>query len=235
MSHRRSLLAKVHIAKKQLGLDEDTYRAALRVATGKESAGACNLRELSDAIAAFRAKGFQDRPAGGSKRAPAQAKAPGGKLADTPHAAKLRALWLSAYHLGIVRDPAESALGAFIKRQTGIDAMRWLPPEDAANAIEALKDWMAREAGIEWPKSRASAKAHRLAVIEAQWFRLIALKAVQIASLHALDPYIGRILDWPSVRIREAMTDREADEVIRALGDKIRKRIAQQAQTAAAK
>lgn len=37
-SFRSPLLAKIHIARKDLGLDEDTYRAVLIRITGKRSA-----------------------------------------------------------------------------------------------------------------------------------------------------------------------------------------------------
>ena len=38
MESRKSLMAKIHIAQKDLGLDEDTYRAMLFNLTGKISA-----------------------------------------------------------------------------------------------------------------------------------------------------------------------------------------------------
>lgn len=222
MSNRTALLAKIHIAKKQLSLDDDTYRDALETATGERSAGKCNIDQLTAVIEAFRAKGWQDRPAGSTKRAPRQAKAPGGRLANSPHASKLRALWLSAWNLGVVRDSSESALGAFIKRQTGIDAMVWLAPEDAPRAIEALKDWMAREADVDWPKASAPAQAHRIAVVEAQWRQLAKIGAVEVESEHAIAYFAKSVLGWPVIRGHQAMTNPEADKMIRVLGKKLR-------------
>lgn len=43
---RNALLAKVHIAKKALGMDDDAYRDFLNAQTGKRSAGLLNETEL---------------------------------------------------------------------------------------------------------------------------------------------------------------------------------------------
>ncbi len=52
-TNRRALLAQVHIAKKQLGLDDPTYRAVLERETGKRSAADCSdtaLRRVLDGV-----------------------------------------------------------------------------------------------------------------------------------------------------------------------------------------
>jgi hypothetical protein len=70
---------------------------------------------------------------------------------DGRFAKKLQALWIGAWNLGLVRNPDDRALLAFVRRQTGIDHVRFLHyATDAARAIEALKGWMAREAEVEW-------------------------------------------------------------------------------------
>ena len=51
-------LAIIHIAKKELGLDEDTFRAALTNVTGKRSTRDMNERERLAVIDHFKAKGF---------------------------------------------------------------------------------------------------------------------------------------------------------------------------------
>ncbi|MBI4804443.1 MAG: regulatory protein GemA [Desulfovibrio sp.] len=55
---RKSLLAKVHIAKKDLGLDNDTYRSVLERTTGQRSAGDCAYQELVRVVAEFRRLGW---------------------------------------------------------------------------------------------------------------------------------------------------------------------------------
>ena len=44
--NRSPMLAKVHIAKKELALDQDAYRAVLKAAAGKDSAAGMTEREL---------------------------------------------------------------------------------------------------------------------------------------------------------------------------------------------
>lgn len=134
-----SALAQLHVARKQLGLDEDTYRDALERATGRRSAKDMSEIERKQAIQYFKGKGFM--PAPGRKRS---------KLAG-PFSAKLQALWIGAWNLALVRNRDDAALLAFVKRQTGIDHTRFLKDaDDAYKAVEALKSWMAREGGVDW-------------------------------------------------------------------------------------
>ena len=65
MESRRSIMAKLHIARKDLGLDEDTYRAMLQNLTGKRSSADCTDRQLMMLVAALRKRGWKDsRPKG---------------------------------------------------------------------------------------------------------------------------------------------------------------------------
>ena len=65
MESRKSLMAKIHIAQKDLGLDEDTYRAMLQNLTGKRSSADCTDRQLVMLVAALRKRGWKDsRPKG---------------------------------------------------------------------------------------------------------------------------------------------------------------------------
>ena len=89
--------------------------------------------------------------------APARASLP-----ENSHTSKLRALWISAWCLGVVRNRSDDALAAFIRRQAGIDAARWATPAQTAAAIEALKDWMERDGGVDWsPYARDGASSRR--------------------------------------------------------------------------
>jgi phage gp16-like protein len=58
VSDRQANLAKIHIAKKQLGMEEDTYRDFLKGLTGKRSAAGMNPREHIKVIAEFEKLGF---------------------------------------------------------------------------------------------------------------------------------------------------------------------------------
>lgn len=68
---RQRLLAQIHIARKQLALDDDTYRQALQTLTGKASAKHLTLPELRCVMDDFVRKGFVPKKAGKRPR-PAQ-------------------------------------------------------------------------------------------------------------------------------------------------------------------
>ena len=55
---RKSLLAKIHIAKKDLGLDDDTYRLRLERLTGKTSARDLTVPQLARIVADLRVPGL---------------------------------------------------------------------------------------------------------------------------------------------------------------------------------
>ena len=61
---RRAELAKIHIAKTQLGLDDETYRALLERVTGKNSAGSLDADQRRRVLAEFEKLGWKPaRPA----------------------------------------------------------------------------------------------------------------------------------------------------------------------------
>lgn len=135
--NRAALIKTIHIGKKELGLDTDTYRQMLLSATGVNSAGAMNMAQLTKTLAVMKAKGFVVKP---SRKARTTR-----QLADYPQAKKLRALWLEMYAQGIVRDSSEEALRRWVKRETGVDGLQWLEADKASTAIEKLKKWQERE------------------------------------------------------------------------------------------
>lgn len=144
---RRAMLAKIHVAKKQLQLDEDDYRQILLDETGRTSAGDCTEAELERAIKRFEALGFKPLPkAGPVANRPAQ----------HPVARKARALWISLYHLGAVDKPSEQALEAFAKRQLKCERLVWADQRQGFKLIEALKAMAVRHG---WPQTDASGAA----------------------------------------------------------------------------
>jgi phage gp16-like protein len=137
--HRRSMLAKVHIAKKTLGLTDDDYVAVLLRVAGRESAGDCTAPELDKVLKDFERMGFS-----------AKARPKGPRPADHPAAMKARALWLSLGLLGAIREPSEAALESFARRQLGCTRMAWADQSLVYKLIEALKA-IAERAG--WSQS----------------------------------------------------------------------------------
>lgn len=152
--------AAIHVAKKQLGLDEDTYRDVLVRVTGKNSLRDMSEGERQSVVSELRDRGFKTAPKG----------------LEGPFAKKLQALWIGAWNLGIVRDKTDAAMLAFVKRQTNIDHTRFLlNAEDARKAVEALKSWMAREGGVDWTEGMHLPAWLRCAgakIAVAQWNKL---------------------------------------------------------------
>ena len=175
-------LSAIHVAKKQLGLDEDTYRAVLVRITGKRSAGDMSERERMAVVEELRKRGFKPASKGKQQR-----------LAG-PFATKLQALWIAGWNLGIVQDASDTALLSFVKRQTGIDHTRFLRfADDAALAIEGLKSWIGREGGVDWSKDRflaAWTQAPGYQIAQAQ-FRLL----LELDPSIAETPSLGEWLD----------------------------------------
>lgn len=131
---RRVLIAKVHVAKKELGLDDTAYGDILFRVTGQGSSADCNDAQLVTLIDEFKRQGWQAKP-----------KAPKSRVADHKTARKARALWISLGHLGAVQNTSEKALEAFAKRQLGCDRMQWADQTMMFKLIEALKAMALRE------------------------------------------------------------------------------------------
>jgi phage gp16-like protein len=179
-----SALAAIHVARKQLGLDEETYRAVLVRVTGKSSAGAMSEAERQAVVDELRRQGFTKRASGSRKHLE-------GKFAP-----KLRALWIAAWNLGVVPHRTDKAMHGFVKRQTGVDSLRFVHHSaDASAVIEALKARMAREAGVDWSTAGVPdhARAFGYRIAWAQWRILMRSQGISSAAFwHAVTGIIGR-------------------------------------------
>lgn len=165
---RRPAVVKVQIARRDLGLDEDTYRAMLSRITGRSSASDCSDAQLGVVLDEMKAKGWKPKVVHGGRTTPRGR--PG--RADQPVAKKARAMWISLHQLGVVRDPSEAALEAFARRQLGVEKLRWAVAADANALIEALKQ-MADRAGWSQDLSGVPAARH-VAVLKARLAEAIA-------------------------------------------------------------
>lgn len=129
---RQRELAMIHIARKQLGLDEETYRAMLRsvgrVDSSRDLDGAGRRRVLEH----LQARGFV---------VPGKVKR---RQQGDPQLAKIAALWADLAARRAIRDGSEPALRAFVRRQTGVGAPEWLSTAQCIKVIEALKGWVKR-------------------------------------------------------------------------------------------
>lgn len=125
--YRRSMIAKINVARHQLNLVEDDYRQMLFDATGEISLRQCSETQLAAMIDLLKSKGFVSVPKGGKAGA------------QHPMARKARAMWISLHQLGVVHNPSEQALEAFAKRQLRCERMQWAKQSEAYRLIEALK------------------------------------------------------------------------------------------------
>ncbi|MEL6487554.1 MAG: regulatory protein GemA [Pseudomonadota bacterium] len=169
---RRVMLAKVHIGKKDLGLDDDDYRQILQDETGHSSAGDCDVAQLDRVVRRFEARGWKPLP-----------KARGGaRPASHPMAKKARALWISLHQLGVVRERDEKALEAFAKRQLKCEKLAWAKQSHGGKLIEALKD-MAAKAG--WAQVDENGKRLEVRALQEGLCEAILARMVEIGEVPA--------------------------------------------------
>jgi len=131
---RRDLIAKIHVGKKQLAMEDVSYRALLQRIAGVTSAADATLQGLDLVLKEFRRLGFAAQ-----KRRPDHR----GQMR------KIEALWAELAPYRRREGPhgdaeSETALQAFVLRQTGKDDHRFLNAEQANKVIEGLKGWLAR-------------------------------------------------------------------------------------------
>lgn len=178
------LRAKVQTLRRQVPdlNDEDTWRAFLAVhADGETSTRAMRLGQLEAVVTALHA-------AGAPKRPPKAVGKP--RFADTDQMRMIRALWLQLREAAAVDSPAETAIAAFVRRQTG-QHMGHLAPAAANTVIEALKDWQRRaDADPVLAVKRATIAAHGRPLdvarfIDGLWAGLVNAGAFPRAGIHA--------------------------------------------------
>lgn len=207
---RRSMIAKINIAKAQLRMDEDDYRAGLTEVTGRSSLTKCSDKQLTQVLEWLASKGFR----------PVQSKG----AATHPMARKARALWISLYHLGAVDNPSDHALEAFATRQLKCERLVWANQREAFRLIEALKSWSVR---ADWPEAGTTATAPIL--LQASLCRAILakLKAAGIAKPGwDLTGAAMQLLGWvPPMRAAgdEPMTSDDYQRLAEQLGRLLRR------------
>lgn len=131
---KRREIQLIHIAKGQLGLDDETYRAMLWAVARVKSSTALDFAGRKKVLDHLKGCGFEVKTHKPAAR----------KMADDPQSKMMRALWLQLHEAGKVRNPSETALAAFVKRQTKVAALQWLTSKAASAVIEELKKWLAR-------------------------------------------------------------------------------------------
>lgn len=228
---RLNAIKLVHIAKRDLALEIESYRAILHRVTGKTTAADLSLEELDKVVAEFKRLGWQPQRKGA-------ASAGSRPMAHDALSRKIRALWLSLWQLGELTDPSEEALAAFVKRTAGTEALQWLDPNTADQVIKALRGWCER-VGFKQPDASAMRYLNRArkaaglaeegygfvakaALIEAQWRRLAALGAFPVAGDFAhLGAWFMRNVE--PVSAPHFLTPRGSTRAVEELGEWIRR------------
>lgn len=141
----KQLVQLVHIAKQQLQMAEESYRALLaHHGHGKTSSTQLTVTELMAVRAAMVKLGFKVTP-GKTKTATAK---PSPKVDERD---VIRAIWKFMFDAGFIKDGSDNGLNGWVQRQTesvnagaGIAKLEWLTPDHAVYVLEALKKWQRR-------------------------------------------------------------------------------------------
>jgi phage gp16-like protein len=124
----------IHIAKRDLQLDDETYRAMLWSIARVRSAKDLDFTGRKKVLDHLKARGFK-----------VKAKASPSKNAPDSRWRKMRALWHELHKRQLVEHDTDEALRAFIKRLTGADDFRFLNNHQIHTVIESLKKWSTRD------------------------------------------------------------------------------------------
>lgn len=140
----KAALAKIHIAKKDLGLTDEAYRDILHLNFKVESAAALTEQQAAVLLATFRSRGWKAKPAAAAP-GKGKAKAKSSPVYRDGQRRKIVALWLTLHQAGVVKNGGDAALQAYVKRMTGVDNLAWCAGRQLWALIEALKQWALRE------------------------------------------------------------------------------------------
>lgn len=121
-------LAKIHLAAKQLGMEDTVYRSLLRTVTGKSSAGAMNARERWMVLKAMEKLGWN----GATQTKTPQVKRPEVARDREPLMRKIEALLTEASRPWAYAD-------AMADRMFGVSMVKWCEPDQLWRLAAALQ------------------------------------------------------------------------------------------------
>lgn len=129
-------VAMLHVAKKQIGLDDETYRSILKKVGGAESAADLSRYGYDDVLAEFKRLGFRATSPNrsfGRRRG----------MATPEQVGLIRKLW-TEWAGG---EEPEKGLNAWLERSYHVSALRFLPTDKAGKAITGLRIMLKRKTG----------------------------------------------------------------------------------------
>jgi len=136
---RKADLAAIHIAKKDLGWDDGTYRDVMFAV--------CRVRSSAELDFSGRKRWLAHLKACGWKGAGVRSSTRPVRKPLTAVQKKVWSLWQQLFEAGLVQDRTMPALAAYVKRQTGVERIEWLQPRQEDLVIESLKRWLGRAGG----------------------------------------------------------------------------------------
>lgn len=126
MTTRNLQLSKIHIAKKDLGLDDETYRALLVRVAGVRSAKDLTLRQTAAVLVEFARLGWEPKPAKKQGR-----KAPLAALDRVKLVGKIEAFLVEAKRSWAYAD-------GMAMRMFKVERVEWLAPQQLQKMVAAL-------------------------------------------------------------------------------------------------
>ncbi|WP_413190829.1 gp16 family protein [Psychrobacter sp. AT9] len=148
MSNKKILMAKIHIAKKDLHLDDDTYRDVLWRVTGKRSCKDMTIAQLQDVAKDMEASGFKP------KAAPKHGKKPSVVGKREPLMGKIHAMLTD---MGLHWNYAHGMADSMFK----IKRLQWLNDSQLYKLTQALSVHQKREARKAASNERKKAEPER--------------------------------------------------------------------------
>lgn len=123
--NRNAIMARIHIAKKELGMDDDTYRAMLHAATGHNSCKAMHISDLYKVMEHLKQLGYKPKTR---------------KFGKRPNPAKPnKALMGKVEALLADRGLHWNYAHAMAKRMFKIDKVNWLDADQLWRLVAALE------------------------------------------------------------------------------------------------
>ncbi|ECY1177876.1 regulatory protein GemA [Salmonella enterica] len=136
---RANTIKLIHVARRSLGLDDETYRSMLAsVVPGKSSCRDMSDAQLNKVLDTMKTRGFS----------PVSRPKP---VVPAGIAGKIRAIWTVMHRQGFVTRNDDAAIDAYVRRITrlrnggeGVAKLVWLREEHAMAVLETLKKWHMR-------------------------------------------------------------------------------------------
>lgn len=152
---RRGELAKIHIAKKDLALDDEVYRQVIADIGGAKSGSSADLSSLGRArvLQHFVSKGWKPhRKKSASDQSPKRSTNSGEELASANQVRMIRSIWIQMADAGVITNREESSLRTWVRSTTrryhpqhaGYSAPEFLPGWVAQKVVEHIKSWARR-------------------------------------------------------------------------------------------